>query len=761
VGAAWAGSVPAGEGRIGFEGMEFYKVDWGTHSLRVADVNGDGLNDILVVNNAKARIECLLQREDPGAPIDPEELEPNELPDDGRFESRPFLSEKQVFSLEVADLNGDGRTDMVYYGDPRELVIVTQNDAGEWGAQRTFDIVDGSRSPYGLVAGDINGDERADIVLLAEDGAYFILQGENGKLKAPVKEAGVPEGVTAVALRDINGDARQDLVYLTFEDTKPLAIRFQGEDGRLGPETRAECASIRAVDFGDPDGDGKDDVLAVKRKSGRLAAYVSQFVAPEDALLDGALERFTLHDPSPQHPPAMALGHFTDTRCTDLVITAAAVNEVELFERSAAGYWSGRRPFPVLESVTDLAAIDADGDGVDELLLLSGEEETIGHAHVDARGRLTFPRALPIAGKPTAMTVARGGEGPDVLIYTTREDGGHSLRLLVPARDEAGETAWSEETVAPVADVRFAPENLHVMDVNQDGRDDILVFLRHEAMRVFKATEDGGYEDVSPKPDYGKGLVQEVKKSHIGAADVDQDGVDELLVARKNFARALRMDAEDRLTVVDQFNGRLPNSAIVGVNGADLDGDGGDEVVLVDAGVGCLSALRKNPTGVYTIVENLPLDDAGLVARLLIRSVTGADRDDLLFLTQSGCYVLQPGSAKLVLNEFAHYETPQRHGRLQDLILGDLDGDGGEEILISEYTKNALEVVDWDPEEAAFGRTLAWPVFEAKTFSGGGGFGRERHGGEPREFRIGDVTRDGKPDIVLLVHDRVLVYPQE
>jgi hypothetical protein len=38
-----------------------------------------------------------------------------------------------------------------------------------------------------------------------------------------------------------------------------------------------------------------------------------------------------------------------------------------------------------------------------------------------------------------------------------------------------------------------------------------------------------------------------------------------------------------------------------------------------------------------------------------------------------------------------------------------------------------------------------------------------RHGGafEPREMVVGDFTGDGREDIALLVHDRVLLYFQE
>jgi hypothetical protein len=49
-----------------------------------------------------------------------------------------------------------------------------------------------------------------------------------------------------------------------------------------------------------------------------------------------------------------------------------------------------------------------------------------------------------------------------------------------------------------------------------------------------------------------------------------------------------------------------------------------------------------------------------------------------------------------------------------------------------------------------------WPVFEERTFRG-----RRSELPEPREALIVDVTGDGKNDLVVLVHDRILVYPQE
>ena len=38
--------------------------------------------------------------------------------------------------------------------------------------------------------------------------------------------------------------------------------------------------------------------------------------------------------------------------------------------------------------------------------------------------------------------------------------------------------------------------------------------------------------------------------------------------------------------------------------------------------------------------------------------------------------------------------------------------------------------------------------------------GRDSRFQRPREAMIADLTNDGKSDLILLVHDRVLVYPQ-
>jgi len=742
---------------IGFAGAEFYKLDWLTHNLRIADVNGDGRHDIVVVNNARACVECLLQRGPAAPPPRPEDVGPNRVPDDLRFRKRPYPAERKIFSLELGDLNGDGRTDMAFYGDPRELVVVFQDETGNWAKRRTFDIPDASTKPHALAIGDINGDNRNDIVLLGGDGLYTVLQDEADRLGRPVKESGAPSDLSGIFLRDVNGDGRLDLLYVRFGAADPISVRYQQASGRLGPELRCEAVPFRAVGLGDTDGDGRTEIAAVNAQSGRLVLYDFAERPPGEGLLEGALASYTLRNASTRQTPAWAFGDFSGSGRPEIAVTAPDANEIEFFFPDPAGGYSARAAFPTFQATADLAALVPPGRGRTDLIVLSREEGAIGLAAMDAHGRLVFPRSLPVAGKPTAMSVGdvTGDEMPEIVAAVTAEQ---ERRLVILERSADG--AFRESASVPMIQARSDPDGLRLLDINQDGRTDVCVFLPYEGLRVFKGMPDGSFADVSLGKEFAKGLVRSAAIRSIGSGDVDGDGKPELLLAHKNFARAVRLDAQDELVVVDQFNGRLPTSVIAGVAAADLDGDGTVEIILVDTGTRCLSVLTRTPRGTYEISENRPLGPIAF-ERIAVRDLTGDGRPEILLLTKGGFRILMPGRPRVTLRERAAYGTDTPNGRLGDVNLGDLDGDGRDELLAVETTRHAMALLAWDARERALRRSLQWPVFEAKSF-GGSRFERGPEASvEPRECAVGDVTSDGKPDIVLLVHDRVIVYPQE
>ena len=100
-------------------------------------------------------------------------------------------------------------------------------------------------------------------------------------------------------------------------------------------------------------------------------------------------------------------------------------------------------------------------------------------------------------------------------------------------------------------------------------------------------------------------------------------------------------------------------------------------------------------------------------------------------------------------SELYSYETPIKDGRLQDVVPGDLNGDGRKDLVFLETGKDYVDLVEVAPEQKLLPGNR-WPVFEERTLRN-----RRSDFPEPREAVIADVTGDGRNDLLLLVHDRV------
>jgi len=181
IGAAHAGRGDTGDlaGYYGFKEIEIIKLDWGIMGLRVADFNRDGRNDIAIVNNRKARIELLVQKEaiGPGetdVAVDANDADINEILPLSRFESQALAISQKVYSLACGDLNSDGLVDLAFYGEPKGLYVILQKQTGDeagkakslsWRTRKRIKIDDGLVTGLALVCADLNNDGADDLAL--------------------------------------------------------------------------------------------------------------------------------------------------------------------------------------------------------------------------------------------------------------------------------------------------------------------------------------------------------------------------------------------------------------------------------------------------------------------------------------------------------------------------------------------------------------------------------------------------------------------
>ncbi|GAI34529.1 unnamed protein product, partial [marine sediment metagenome] len=53
---------------------------------------------------------------------------------------------------------------------------------------------------------------------------------------------------------------------------------------------------------------------------------------------------------------------------------------------------------------------------------------------------------------------------------------------------------------------------------------------------------------------------------------------------------------------------------------------------------------------------------------------------------------------------------------------------------------------------------MRFKIFEQKSYRDKGS---PKPNVEPRELKVADVTNDGKDDLVTVIHDRIIIYPQD
>jgi hypothetical protein len=754
LGACCAGSAADSDAELtnfGFTGPEIYPVDRGIAILRSADIDGDGLQDLLVVNNGRAKINVLYNRTGKTNEVETKKMkrELNELPPDARFKSDSIASEKRISAFDVRDLNGDGRPDLVYYGEPNELVVQFNEGEDGWSDPKRIPIKDGLLTPNALTVGDLNGDGRPDVALLAESHFYILFQNEDHSLGEPEKFP-ISGTVKSIQALDIDGDGRDDLMLVNWDNANPFRFRLQGDGGQLGPEIHFEHPAVRSYWAEDLDGDSKTEIVTIALKSGR--AEVGNFQLENAPTLLGDLKSGQLSVLSLSHTEKTARGSAwadidSDGR-VDLIVAEPESGEISIHLQAENGQMGRALTFPALAGISDIEVGDWDGDGRAEIFMLSLDERQIGVSSMDKNGRIGFPKRVPIKGRPLAQATGQIKGGSVLAVIT--DDGG--IRELVIVRADGRSTSQKLNE-----NFRSNPASLDWHDVDQDGRMDLVVLIPYEKIKILLQQEAGEFTEIDLSPPGGN-----ADKPWLSRADVDGDEKLELLLAQNNFVRAVTVAREPAsgddaqqwaFEVKDQINGMAADSRIAGATAFKRDEGESALLFLLDSANKVISVCERDETGVWQVRRNISLPVTGFDQ--LTPVALGGDQPNAIALggMNSVAWLMLEGDA-WQLSKLGGYETPITDGFLRDVVSGDLNQDGRQDLVFLETAKNYVDLVVFGPDGTLIPADR-WKVFEQRTFRGTTSFG------EPREAIIKDFTGDGKNDLVLLVHDRVLLYPQE
>ncbi|QEG00427.1 FG-GAP repeat protein [Stieleria maiorica] len=173
----------------------------GALGVSVADLNGDGLPDIVIGSNLTSGTPAFSLQQVDGSFAAFQDLVPG------------HLSGAAPNAVVTADLNDDNRTDVISSNqDSDDVTVILQNSLGGFFVAATLSVGD---SPRDVLADDINGDGNVDLVISNRfDGAVSVYLGDGDGTFADELRFSTGGNPMEMALADFNEDGLLDLAVI-------------------------------------------------------------------------------------------------------------------------------------------------------------------------------------------------------------------------------------------------------------------------------------------------------------------------------------------------------------------------------------------------------------------------------------------------------------------------------------------------------------------------------------------------------------------
>lgn len=326
-------TTAAGAATPSFSTQTTFAVGSYPESVTIADVNGDGLADIITANSSDSTISVLINTTAAGAttpsfaapqviPVgtDPESVVALDANGDGKPDlavanysdstitvlinntaagsatvdfsnTQTFPTNYPVFQLTAADINQDGIPDLigVNYGNGSVSVLLntTANDALTPSfATAQYFSVGGLGDSISVVAADLNGDGVPDIAVVnvaANQVAVLVNTTVAGSSAASFTApqaftiGNYGQGITAV---DADLDGKLDLVVANYEDNTVGVLQNTTTAGSATVSFNTMLAfsvgsNPEGVAVGDFNGDGKPDVVATNNSGNSVSMLLN------------------------------------------------------------------------------------------------------------------------------------------------------------------------------------------------------------------------------------------------------------------------------------------------------------------------------------------------------------------------------------------------------------------------------------------------------------------------------------------------------
>ena len=445
-------------------------------SVQVIDLNGDGAPDI-VVGNKDGQNEIYLG--DPSKP--------------GTFDKQPLMFgesgdvTKDVKVVDV-DLDGsldivvanDGQTNKVYYGDPTLPI----GSSPTYGQNPSRDIGVSARGSTSVEVADLNGDGRPDI-LIGNDGTrdeIFMGSGPAGTrqdlaTETPTLLFGTTGMRTSdIKVGDVTGDGIPDIVVASIGETNLLYPGRPSGSGTFANEIPSfigrETDNSMSVQLVDTDNDGDLDVVF-----GNADSTASTYTNQNGAL---GLSPTVTGQSSIESAGMHHVADFNGDGIPDLVTGRDIV-----FGDGSGNFFNGQRvPYNTgtdIETPRTVASVDIDNDGELDLVVSPRGPGPYGDSS-------PYYLLNPGSGDFSKATMVKLRTFPNrhTEVLTPMDLNGDGLMDIVLGNSNGNAEVWMNPGPnmaaynAATFELPDSPDvtDIEVADINKDGLKDIVMVVK-------------------------------------------------------------------------------------------------------------------------------------------------------------------------------------------------------------------------------------------------------------------------------------------
>jgi uncharacterized protein (TIGR03437 family) len=483
--------------------------------------------------------------------------------------------------LALGDFNGDGKPDLAVAGGNvtsgvQTLALAVLLGAGD-GTFHATPVTTSFVNTLSMVAVDVNGDGKTDLLVAANGGGLFTYPGHGDGTFGSGVQTPTNTNLPFLAYADLNSDGNIDAV-LAEADQAALYVAFgKGDSTFQTPVIYAAPANAGTVGLV-PLEDGTTAVL--------LADEIDGSTIFATANSSGVVELPAVEDVGPSTffgslgSPDIVAADLTGNGKSDLVITDPGDILVAL--NTGKGTFSAPASYPTSGGAVMTAVADLNGDGKPDLLFT----DSSGVGVLLNQGSDTFSAGttMPLGSSSTISVADFNGDGkPDFAVVQTNQSGGGTVAAMLGNGDG---TFNAGQTITPPV----GGGGLVTGDFNNDGKPDIVTGYSDLAA-FYPGNGNGTFGTPVPLPIAGQVLA---------AGDVNGDGKLDVVIYNGQTDELYILLGNGGGTFKSSSPVPNLNTTVFSANIADVNGDGKLDLILGSCcGFGEPSVLFGNGDGTF------------------------------------------------------------------------------------------------------------------------------------------------------------------